>query len=44
MKIKIKEMPIEKVLVRPMGIHRSPVRPTWIFRLLLKLLSIQDLI
>lgn len=43
MKIKIKEMPIEKVLVRPMGIHRSPVRPTWIFRLLLKLLSIQDL-
>lgn len=43
MKIKIKEMPIEKVLVRPMGIHRSPVRSTWIFRLLLKLLSIQDL-
>ena len=43
MKIKIKEMPMEEVLARPVRLHQSPVRPMRIFRLLLKLLSIQDL-
>lgn len=43
MKIKIKEMPIEEVLARPVGLHQNPVRPAWIYRLLLKLLSIPDL-
>ena len=43
MKIKVKEMAIEEVLARPVGLHQSPVRPMRIFRLLLKLLSIPDL-
>ncbi len=43
MKIKIKDMAIEEVLARPVGLHRSPVRPARIFRLLLKLLSLPDL-
>ena len=42
MKIKIKEMAYEKVLARPVGIHQSPVRPMWIFRFLLKMLSASD--
>ncbi len=43
MKIKVKEMAIEEVLARPVGLHQNPVRPMRIFRLLLKLLSIPDL-
>lgn len=43
MKIKIKDMALEEVLARPVGLHRSPVRPARIFRLLLKLLSLPDL-
>ena len=43
MKIKIKEMPIEDVLARPVGLHWNPVKPLGIFRLLLKLLSLPDL-
>lgn len=43
MKIKVKDKPYEEVLASPVGLHHSPVRPMWIFRLLLKLLSIPDL-
>lgn len=43
MKIKIKKRAYEEVLARPVGLHQSPVRPMWIFRFLLKLLSVSDL-
>lgn len=43
MKIKVKEKTYEEVLALPVGLHRSPVRPMWIFRLLLKALSLSDL-
>lgn len=43
MKIKIKDSSYEEVLAQPVERHRSPVRPLWIFRLLLKLLSMPDL-
>ena len=43
MKIKIKKKSYEEVLAKPVGIHHSPLRQLWIFRLLLKLLSIPDL-
>lgn len=43
MKIKIKEMAYEEVLALPAEEHRSPVKPVWIFRFLLKLLSLPDM-
>lgn len=43
MKIKIKKKSYEEVLAKPVGIHYSPLRQMWIFRLLLKILSIPDL-
>ena len=43
MKIKIKEMAYEEVLALPAEAHRSPVKPAWIFRFLLKLLSLPDM-
>ena len=42
MKIKIKDAAYEEVLAQPVERHRSPVRPLWIFRLLLKLLSMPE--
>lgn len=43
MKIKIREKKYEDVLAQPVGIHKSPFRQIFLFRLLLKLLSIPDL-
>lgn len=43
MKIKIKEKAYEEVLALPVERHRSPVRPMWMFRFLLKILSLPDL-
>ena len=43
MKIKIKDKSYEEVLARPVGIHRPPLRPGPVFRLLMKILSRSDL-
>ena len=43
MKIKIREMAYEDVLAQPVGTHRKPIKQSFFFRLLLKILSFPDL-
>lgn len=43
MKIKVKEKSYEDVLAMPVGLHRLPLRPCMLFRMLLKVLSKSEL-
>ncbi len=44
MKIKITDMPYDKVLTVPQAKHKKPKRPNMLFRSLLKLVSLPDLV
>ena len=44
MKIKVKRLPYEKVMALPRPKHRHPLRPHWLFRTLIRVLSIPTLL